>query len=114
MAHLTKCVYCPRQVINSRWCPECRTAHLGGMLNKIQTLLKTAPSGSTSITLPKKLSRQILVDDFETAERLARKRLESNKRAQAAELWKIARDEQVMKTLRDFEKEHPSPNPTIF
>jgi len=114
MAHISKCLVCGQNNINSSYCPECRTIPFENLLNQIQKRLKRYPNKP----LPPVLAKTILAGNFRSVEKFKRDKENEDLRQIEQHTKKALRDalltEHLQKERERFEEKHPDPDPIRF
>lgn len=110
MAHICSCIYCNRQNVNKKWCPDCRNAFCEGVLGQIKKLLKRKKIKG----LPRCLVRIILAQDFDNLEKLEQRRRKAITRATKKQLHDLLRARIAQDFLRKWDEKHPDQDPLTF
>ena len=93
--------------MNAYYCPECRIAESESILGEIQDLLKAGKISG----IPKELAEKILAGEFDSPEKLERRRFEETQRSTQQRLFQLEQSRVLQKAqkeaMKKFRKKHP-------
>ena len=109
MAHIQTCKYCPKNVVNSKWHPECREMALEDLLYQVQQMLRTrTPFDQRAV------ARKILAETFRSKEEIDIANQFAEQQRRDKESWKIAHAEALRVASEKFRIQYPDPFPPTY
>jgi hypothetical protein len=108
MAIIVTCPVCGRANINKAYCDGCRVAFCEDILTRIkECLLKGIP-------IPPELAETIKSNNWTTVQEHLNSRRKDENLQEERVIWETYRDEAMERFQREWEVEHPDPNPPTF